>query len=335
MMGYFNTRMSKYIFIFFCICNVSVYWNSCFAGNFSLRLVADSETSTKKAVSVRTSNLPVEKTPKWYSVSNKISAEVKQLHNIATRQKEGRLEILLHCSKDDITWKDIASVRDSLDQYGLPVFVLYIKENSQSRLFNLTDQNIGKYVAEVVNDEVVFVLKIQARLIDHIVLFNVSQDQLNDIQSQQATPVPHFKDVDSPIKLTIRHLILFVFFAVVLILNLIPTKGMPRKKTPRNWIRIFVVVGGILGSYYLGVSHNVGSLEMMKTYKAMLRETHYSLVYLFFGAITGAIIGIICSYPARIFFRRALFTAGRLLTRFIVPKKAESRTEETRGHNND
>ena len=335
MMGYFNTRMLKYIFILFCTCNVSVYWNSCFAGNFSLRLVADSETSTKRDDSARTSNFPVEKTTKWYSVSNKISAEVKQLQNITTRQKEGRLEILLHCSKDDITWKDIAMVRDSLDHNGLPMFELLIKDNAQDRLFNFTKQNKGKYFAEVVNDEVVFVPKIQAPFSDYISLCNVSQDQLNDIQFQHATPVLYFKDVDYPIRLTIRHLLIFMFCIVVLILNLIPTKGMPRKKTPRIWIIIFAVVSGILCGYYFGVSHNYGSFEMMKKYNAEVRETHITLVNLFLGAIAGAFLGIICSYPAWYLLRRAIFNAGRLFTRFIVPKKAESRTEEPRGHNND
>jgi hypothetical protein len=326
-MNYRNIKISKCIITFLCICVISSCWTSCFAGNLSLRLVAASGTNANRVDDAKPLDSDNKGTAKWYTVSSKISAKVSTFESIATRKNEGKLEVLLYCTDKDITSKDILNVQHIMDRNNKPVLSLALKEDAKKRLSDLTSQNIGKFLAEVVNDEIVCIIKIAAPLWNGFVLYNVTWDELNRVQASQNLSVPYLKDNQSAIHLTIWHLFAFLVFIIALVLSVIPAKKMPRKKTPRVWIGVFAAISGVVGGYELGVSRSTGVVEVSKGLKAFLIEYHISLLYLFLGAIAGVVVGILCSYPAWFLFRRIIFNASRLLRKFFS-KKTETDAEK-------
>lgn len=265
---------------------------------------------------------------KWVEVAESAERHLEEDPSLVTRRSEqGRLQLLVLISSNDVTEKDVRRISPSKDRYGGLALRFRFSDEGSSKLFNLTEKYAYqklKYCIATIMDGKVTATPIIVMPVREVVQIAGDFDEglIEDIRqrSKKGLVVTTY-DEPPPYAITVTPLRLAVFFAVAffVIVGSLPAKGLEKSKHPKVWTVVGIIAGILVGAYKLGVTERTGVAAVgvwdVDAVRAVHIVTQIALLWVLVGGAIGAGFGYLIGRLCRFFVRRAIHNVAALVFR--------------------
>jgi hypothetical protein len=262
---------------------------------------------------------------KWVTISEKRAAEVPATADLVRRKNDsGQVELLVLIGPDDITYEDVRAMSRGMDREGRLALDVELDGVGEAKLQNLTKNNYGRYLAQIINGRVMAVPRILSVLRNGLQIPGDFTDvMLNEI-AQTSGKRFYERHRPSPYAVTITPLRVVLLLGVLLtiIVACFPAHGLNESKHPRCWIAASVVVCALLGAWQLAVRTSAVPVEMQRGPGIITEHAHISILHGVLGLLVGGALGIPIGYVIRFLARRAIhnsLTACKLVITSLLP----------------
>ena len=262
---------------------------------------------------------------KWVEVLESKEADLEKEPNLLTRRnKQGKLELLVFISANDVTEADVRFVSADKDVSGRLALKIILDKKGSTKIFNLTKTFCAygepKHFAALIMDKKVYSApKIVSPVSGAVMITgDITMELIEDIRQRSKLVRVYDESELPPYAITITPLRLIVFVCVLLfiIVGSLPAKNLQKSKYPHFWTISGSIVGMLVGAYIFGVTKTTGiESTIVETWQAVMGETIViNLPKLFIGSIIGIGCGFLFGRLCRFFVRRAVHNiAGTII----------------------
>lgn len=257
---------------------------------------------------------------KWLVVNNELPGIIDSNLPLVTKERGGVLFLLVLENKDDIRTKDIDKLRSMLDRYGKEAMEVILTESGKENIARLTKNNINRYAAIIIKDQVYGVHQIKARLRESFLVPKIISDDEFLLESDRA---------QSRFAMPLEYLFWILAFGLILLIGAVSGGFSKKQKHPVIYIIVGLCIGGLLGSYILGVQTSYGTAGIDETHGIFTKTTQFNIIYMVVGALLGGGLGFVAGYvmvpllsklvsPSKIISSRIVLVIGLALILFLI-----------------
>lgn len=264
---------------------------------------------------------------KWVEVAESAERHLEEDPSLVTRRSEqGRLQLLVLISSNDVTEKDVRRISPSKDRYGSLALRFRFSDEGSSKLFNLTKKyaytKLRRCIATIMDGKVMATPIIIMPVREGVqIAGDFDEGLIEDIRQRSKKGLVMITyDEPSPYAITVTPLRLAVFFAVAffVIVGSLPAKGLEKSKHPKVWTVVGIIAGILVGAYKLGITKRTGvaaGFGGWDAFRAVHIETRIELLWVLVGGAVGAGFGYLIGRLCRFFVRRAIHNVAALVFR--------------------
>lgn len=259
---------------------------------------------------------------KWVPVFEGRTSDFLGHTGFVTRLNNQRgLYLLVLISENDVTEDDACELGSTLDINGKLALSVRFKDADPPKLLELTKNNVGRRMAQIINGQVYNAPYITSALREQaIIAGDFTEDSIDKVtkgsplklrRTYYPSPSPYAITL-TPIRILIALIILFV-----IIFGSLPACGLKESKRPHSCILISTLIGIVAGGYWLGVTKSTVGQENQHGMVPWAELIRISILDVILGALIGGCLGIAVGYLLRFFGRRAFYNFPRLSRRFL------------------
>ncbi len=285
--------------------------------SFALRIAAipSAKSHSASTTSQDGKNTSEDSREKWVPVARKIAEEVTKSPFLVTRTiGDERVEILVIYDSDDITEREIRWIDRTEDRYGEVALLIGMNKEGNRRLLRLTENNLHRHVSQIINGTVYSVHEIVCIVGGQVMVGGISVEEIEKIESSNMKEKLRRGRAEVTFtSLTFWNLGIILFLLALIILGIIPSKGLQAARFPKIWLILGAIIGAIVGGYAFGFSITTGIGPTEQEVDAITKIYTISLLGMILGAVGGTVVGLVMGILARLIVRRALFNIKKLL----------------------
>jgi hypothetical protein len=261
---------------------------------------------------------------KWVpTLQDKVDSFVQNPHLVTRESGAGQVELLVLVSDDDITEQYVRDIAAGKDRFGRLAVDIRLDDAGMGKLRRLSRNNLStgsrvRHAAMIMDGKVYGAPELVATLYDAFqITGDFTESMIDSIAKRAGGKVKRVYYSPPPGSITIYpwRLGALAVILIVILLGLLPARGLMPSKHPLWWIVTGATVGAILGAYKLGVSVCYGTADIGGGLSAIEERINIGLLYLFLGAVAGAGVGAIVGLLSRFLVRRAIYNVGRLFSK--------------------
>ena len=238
----------------------------------------------------------------WQPVSPEAAERILAQPDLVVRTTGEEVELLLSPARYDVSPSDVEIIRESFGPMGERVLIPHLTDEGRERVQQFTEDQLGKYLVEVLDGEVIFAARIMAPLREFSVPYEAAPRLRRWLADARYVAIEDTY-VGDGILLTIWHLVGILVLAVVIVLAAIPGAKLPAPKHRRVWMTVAGLIGLIVGGYLNAYSYSVGHASTPEGDVIVLAH-HISILGGVIGGIVGAALGAGVGFLAERAFRR-------------------------------
>lgn len=266
---------------------------------------------------------------KWVPViESKTSDFLKHSSFVTRRNTQGQVELFVLVSENDVTESDVCEIGTTLDMNGKLALSVRFKDVDTPKLLELTKNNLGRQVAQIINGQVYNAPYIRSTLhTQAIITGDFTEDTFNKMLKDSPFRLRPSYPSPPPYAITVTPLRIIIFLIILLFLIFasLPTRGLKQSKHPRSWIVVGIVIGIVIGGYWLGVTKTTTGPDFQNGIPPWGQLIRINILGILSGSVIGAVLGVAGGYLFRFIVRRAIhnvFCFSRRATEALLPSKA-------------
>jgi hypothetical protein len=261
---------------------------------------------------------------KWVpTLQDKVDSFVQNPHLVTRESDAGQVQLLVLVSDDDITEQYVREIAAGKDRFGRLAVDIRLNDAGIGKLRRLSRNNLStgshvRHAAMIMDGKVYVAPELVTTLSDTFQMTgDFTESMIDSIGKRAGGKVKRVYYSPPPGSITIYpwRIGVLAVILVVILLGLLPARGLVPSKHTRSWVVTGVIVGAILGAYKLGVSVSYGAADIGGGLSATEERISISLLWLFLGGVAGAGVGAIVGLLSKLLARRAIYNAGRLLSK--------------------
>ncbi|MHC4499305.1 MAG: SecDF P1 head subdomain-containing protein [Planctomycetota bacterium] len=261
---------------------------------------------------------------KWVPIlKRKAESCLNNPHLVTRKIDNGRVELLVLVGDDDITEQYVRAIASERDRFGQFALGVRLDDPGSAKLRRLSSNNLStdsrvRHAAVIMDGKVYGAAELVAALSDGFqITGDFTESTIDSIATRAGGKVKRVYYTPPAGSITIYpwHLAAGAVILPVVLLGLLPARGLTPSKHPRLWISAGIIVGAIVGAHQLGVSVSYGTADIGGGLSAIEESINISLLWVFLGGVTGAGAGAIVGLLSKFLVRRAIYSAGRLFSR--------------------
>jgi hypothetical protein len=260
---------------------------------------------------------------KWVpTLQDKVDSFVQNPHLVTRESDAGQVELLVLVSDDDITEQYVRAIASDRDRFGQFALGVRLDNPGSGKLRRLSSNNLStdsrvRHAAVIMDGKVYGAAELVAVLSDGFqITGDFTESTIDSIATRAGDKVKRVYYSPPPGSITIYpwRIGVLAVTLVVILLGLLPARGLTPSKHPRLWISAGIIVGAIVGAHQLGVSVSYGTADIGGL-SAIEERINISLLWVFLGGVAGAGAGAIVGLLSKFLARRAVYNAGRLFSK--------------------
>jgi hypothetical protein len=266
---------------------------------------------------------------KWVPVMESKAFEFLGHSGFAIRRNtNGQVELLVLISEADLTERDVSGFDTTLDGNGRRAVLVTFNDTGRPKLLQLTRDNFGRQVAQVINGKVWNAPYIRSTLRTQAVIsgdFTTLEKMLENspfqLKPSCLSPPRH------SITITPLRIVLLLAFVLLIVLACFPAHGLNKSRYPRSWIVVGLLLGLVAGGYWFGVTKSVAGPDSQGDIPPWADIVEVRVPHVLLGAVVGGLFGIAGGYLARCIVRRAVHNAivlCKLVIMALLPPKVRA-----------
>jgi hypothetical protein len=258
---------------------------------------------------------------KWVPIlKGKVDSCLDSPHLVTRKIDSGRVELLVLVGDDDITEQYVRAIALDRDRYGQFALAVRLDGLGSAKLKRLSSNNLSsdgrvRNAAVIMDGKVYGAAELVAELSDAFqITGDFTESTIDSIATRAGGKVKRVYYSPPPGSITIYpwHLAAGAVILLVILLGLLPARGLTASRHSRLWIIAGVIVGAIVGAHQLGVSVSYGTADIGSGLSAIEERTNVTLLWVFLGGVAGAGVGAVVGLLSKFLVRRAIYNAGRL-----------------------
>lgn len=262
---------------------------------------------------------------KWVPAVESKTSDFLVNQSLVTRQDaHGGVELLVLITEDDITDRDVSELGTTLDRYGKLALEVCFKDTRPPKYLKLTKNNINRHLAQIVDGQVHSAPQIVSAADVAMIAGNFTEDQIDKMIKD--SPFKRFYSSPPPGAITITPLRILIFLIVLflLVFGSLPARGLRESSYPRSWIIVGIVIGIVIGGYWVGVTKSTPGPDNPYGIPPWGDLIQISILGVLFGSVVGGLLGVPLGYLLRFIIRRVVHNASGIIYR-ILPSKTENK----------
>jgi hypothetical protein len=263
---------------------------------------------------------------KWVKVWETAEEDLAKTSDLVTRQNEqGRLEVLVLVSPDDVNEGDLRGVVPSPDvMSGGLALALEFNDEGSAKLWNLSKKCIRREpqrrMATIMDGRVTAAPVVRSPLRRHAqITGDFTKGVIESIRqrSEKGLVVDIYDGPPPLIAVTPLRLAVFIVVLLIIVVGSLPAKELRKSKHPKVWTICGTIIGILVGAYILGVSRVEPKANAVEEFPgAIFAEViQISILELLLGGVIGAVLGFLGGRVCRFFVRRATHKLASLVLR--------------------
>lgn len=290
---------------------------------FGVYITAQRENHGQPVTAAEQSDDPVvhfsgEVVARWFTINRQAVDEIRKTEGLVVRESptdpEGH-QLLVLIDENPITETHLRAVMSTVDAYGRPGIGVSLSEEGARHMRALTEANMGRRVALVINDQVQVAVTISTSVGAHLVVTGYETEHQRD---QAMNFLLRLDLPDAPFRPAAIVALVVVGLSVLMLLGfcvlaIMPTGGYAPLPASRAWTVLGGIGGLLAGAYNLGIDKTTTGVNGSDA--IVLHMTyHISLLWLGIGAVLGCLVGIVVLRILRWMVLRAFHNAKRVIT---------------------
>lgn len=261
---------------------------------------------------------------KWVPIlKKKVDSCLSNPHLVTRKIDNGRVQLLVLVGDDDITEQHVRAIASGRDRFGQFALGVRLDDPGSAKLRRLSSNNLStdsrvRHAAVIMDGKVYGAAELVAALSDGFqITGDFTESTIDSIATRAGGKVKRVYYSPPPGSITIYpwRIGVLAVTLVVILLGLLPARGLTPSRHPRLWISAGIIVGAIVGAHQLGVSVSYGTAGIGGGLSAIEERINISLLWVFLGGVAGAGAGAIVGLLSKLLARRAIYNAGRLFSR--------------------
>ena len=239
----------------------------------------------------------------WVPVAPDAREEVSGISDLAVREAQGVLELLVFEDRCQLDRSDIKETRDHFGPMETPGLLLVLTDQGREKLRQFTKGRSGECMVEVLEGEAIQASRIHPSGWEGLVVPGWAGSRLR--ASLSDIPYVRFEDTCANGIIIER----WQLGVLVVVLLVAAVAAVPRPKLPppghrRRWMLSLALVGLAAGAYYAGDSERIEYSDGPDGTPVIIIAHYISLLKGALGGIIGLVVGGVVGFLAERAFRR-------------------------------
>ncbi len=242
---------------------------------------------------------------------------------VTRRNTKAEVELLVLIGENDVTESDVCELGTTLDRYGKLALEVYFEDTDPPKIWKLTRKNLNRYSAQIINGRVYNAPQIVSGIHRRAVITgDFTEDTINKMLKDSPFRLRPSYPSPPPYAITITPLRIIIFLIILLffIFGSLPAHGLKESKHPRSWIVVGIVIGIVIGGYWLGVTKTTTGPDFQNGIPPWGQLIRINILGILSGSVIGAVLGVAGGYLFRFIVRRAIHNASRIIHRVLSIK---------------